>query len=191
MAVALIMDFEGGTAANYDAVMADMDLQGKLPPGGRFHAAGPSPTGWRVCDVWDGLEQFQAFAEAKILPLVAKHGLAEPKIETFHVHDERRGDPSALQFLQVVRIPDLDGAAFDALDSQVVPDGVPEHLGYHVNGKLGNGWCIVDTWDSKASRDAFLENNIRPAVEAAGIRSMPSFEDMDVHNTITQAGARA
>jgi hypothetical protein len=184
MAVALIMDFEGGTTQQYDAVMADMDLRGKMPDGGRFHAAGPYENGWRVCDVWDSMEHFQAFAERAIMPLTAKHGLPEPKIEFFHVHDERRGDMSAVQFLQVVRIPDLDGTAFDALDQQVSGGGVPDHLGFHVNGRLGDGWCVVDTWDSKAARDAFLEASIRPAVEASGMDAQPTFEDMDVYNTL-------
>src|SRR3954451_6349469 len=90
MAVGFILDFPGGTAEQYDQVVARMELGGHMAPGGSFHAAGPSADGWRVVDVWDSDEAFQRFAEEKIGPITQEVGLPEPKITRIEEH--RIGD---------------------------------------------------------------------------------------------------
>jgi hypothetical protein len=48
-----VMDFDGGTAAQYDGVLEEMGLTtGVVPDGAVFHYAGPGPRGWRVVDCW-------------------------------------------------------------------------------------------------------------------------------------------
>ena len=85
MPVAIEMDFPGGTAAQYDAVMVDMNLQGQAPEGARFHSAGPSPTGWQVIDCWDDPAAFDRFAEEQIGPYSREVGITEPP--QMRVHD--------------------------------------------------------------------------------------------------------
>ena len=34
--------------------------------------------------------------------------------------------------------------------------GVPLCWGANLNGQLGDGWCVIDTWTSRQARDAFL-----------------------------------
>src|SRR6478672_5031672 len=85
MAKVYVMDFPGGTAADYDAVMVDMDLGGQAPTGARFHSAGPSPTGWRVIDCWDDPAAFDRFSEEKIGPITARHGMQRPAVQVFDV----------------------------------------------------------------------------------------------------------
>ena len=41
VAIGMIIDFAGGTQEQYEAVLEQLNLGGKMPPGGIFHAAGP------------------------------------------------------------------------------------------------------------------------------------------------------
>ena len=89
MAVAVILDFEGGTLDQYDQVIERMGFEpgGAGAPGGLFHWVTETGNGIRVTDVWESREQFQRFAEEKIGPLTQEMGLAEPQM-TFHdVHN--------------------------------------------------------------------------------------------------------
>lgn len=91
MAVAVVMDFTGITQAQYDAVIADMDLGGGPAPHGIFHVAGPTDGGWRVVDVWESQEAFETFAQQQIVPLAQKHGLQQPpRVESWPVHNMLR-----------------------------------------------------------------------------------------------------
>jgi hypothetical protein len=89
MAVAVILDFEGGTLDQYDQVIERMGFEpgGAGAPGSLFHWVTETGNGIRVTDVWESREQFQRFAEEKIGPLTQEMGLAEPQM-TFHdVHN--------------------------------------------------------------------------------------------------------
>jgi hypothetical protein len=88
MAVALILDFKGATLDQYDQVIKDMDLGGKVAPGAISHWAAATDDGLRVVDVWESREQFDQFAEEKIGPLTAKAGIeGPPEITQFEVHN--------------------------------------------------------------------------------------------------------
>ena len=87
MAVALIMDFEGGTLDQYDQVLEKMELGGSLPDGGVFHWAAKTDDGVRVVDVWESQEAFDKFAEEQIGPITAEVGLSEPKVTPHEVHN--------------------------------------------------------------------------------------------------------
>jgi hypothetical protein len=64
MAVCIIIDIEGGTQEQYDAVLARLGLtdeQAVWPPGIISHVAGPFEGGWRMVDVWESEEAFERF----------------------------------------------------------------------------------------------------------------------------------
>jgi hypothetical protein len=180
------LDFADAGAAQYDTVVEKMGLRGRLPAGALFHAAGPTDTGWRVCDVWESAELFQDFAETKIGPISSEVGMPAPTVRSFEVSELERGGGGPVTFVQIVTIPGLDAQGFRALDDEVTgPDHVlPADCVFHVNGKLGDGWCVVDYWTSKDARDAFMEANIRPVMERTELAGPPSFDDVDVHNTL-------
>jgi len=46
--IGMIMTFPGVTQEQYEAVLQQLNLGGRMPPGGIFHAAGPVEGGWRV-----------------------------------------------------------------------------------------------------------------------------------------------
>jgi hypothetical protein len=191
-AVAIAMDFDDGTLRHYDEVTEEMGLGRHAPRGALFHASGLYEGHLRVVDVWESLDRFRAFADAELGPLASKHGLSAPRMRTVEVSQERRGDGTETRFLQVVTIPGLSEAEFRGMDEKILPGGSPpDGLVYHVNGPIDGGWCVIDTWTSKAARDRFLDERILPGVQAAGITATPTFEDMEVHNTLAPAGAGA
>lgn len=66
MAIAIVYDFPDMTRSRYDAIMRDVNLQGKLAPGMVFHAAGEEEEGkWRAVEVWESLEDWQTFFDQK------------------------------------------------------------------------------------------------------------------------------
>jgi hypothetical protein len=185
--VCFILDFPGGTLDQYDQVMERMQLGGENAPGGIFHAVGMNGDDLRVVDVWESDEAFQSFAEIQIGPHTAAVGIGEPAITRVPVHrtrdDRESGDEIA--FMQVVRLPGLDAEAFDAADAEIVPGGVsPDGLVFHVSGPDGSDFVVADAWISKDARDAFMEANIRPVMERTELAGPPSFDDVDVHNTL-------
>jgi hypothetical protein len=90
MAIAVVMDFEGGTLEQYDEVMKLMEFtpRGKCPPGAYGHWVTKTDNGIRVTDVWESKEQFEDFAANKIGPFSAQAGIPNPPALTFYdVHN--------------------------------------------------------------------------------------------------------
>jgi hypothetical protein len=191
MAVALILDFPGGTKAQYDEVVEKMDLHGRMAPGGLFHAAGSSESGWRVIDVWEDMATFERFRDEKIIPITREVGLARPSVRAFDVYKQRAGTGADPVLVQVVNLPGIDAAGFDEIDGKVIPGGGdPEHMTFHVNGPVEGGFCVIDGWDSKAERDRFMAENIQPAAQGSALTGPPRIEDLDVEATMRE-GAHA
>jgi hypothetical protein len=91
MAVALMLEFEGFTADEYDAVNAKVNPPGNPPAGLIFHSSGPSPEGgWRIVDVWESRDQFDQFMAQTVQPAMAEVVGAEEA--------ERRGPPAITEW---------------------------------------------------------------------------------------------
>ena len=88
MAVAVVMEFEG-TLDQYDQVVQSMGLEpgGATPPGALFHWVMKTDNGFRVTDVWESADQFQAFAEEHIGPNAQQAGLGPPDPTFNEVHN--------------------------------------------------------------------------------------------------------
>jgi hypothetical protein len=84
--VAVVLDFEDATLDQYDQVVQKMGFQpgGAGAPGGLFHWVTETPNGFRVNDVWETREQFEAFADAKIGPLSQEAGMTTPPTTEFY-----------------------------------------------------------------------------------------------------------
>jgi hypothetical protein len=52
-AVAVLVEWEGVTADQYDEMISSMSVTDVALPGALFHVAGPTENGWRVFDVWE------------------------------------------------------------------------------------------------------------------------------------------
>ena len=90
MAVAVQLDFRGGTLEQYDQVIEKMGFRKGGPggPGGLFHWVTRTDDGIRVVDVWESEEAFNAFAQEKIGPITQEVGVPNaPEIQMFEVHN--------------------------------------------------------------------------------------------------------
>jgi hypothetical protein len=90
MAIAVVMDFEGGNLDQYDRVIELMGFApgGQGAPGGLFHWVTRTDTGVRVTDVWESREQFERFAQEQIGPFSQQAGIeGPPAITFFEVHN--------------------------------------------------------------------------------------------------------
>jgi hypothetical protein len=84
--IGMIMTFPGGTQEQYDAVLQQLNLGGRMPPGGISHAAGPIEGGWRVVDVWETQEAFDIFLRERLEQAMQNAGLAPPEVEVWPVY---------------------------------------------------------------------------------------------------------
>ena len=90
MAVAVQLEFTGGTLDQYDEVVKRMGFSpdGAGAPGGLFHWVTKTADGIRVTDVWQSRELFDKFAEEQITPITAEVGVAPPSdVQFFDVHN--------------------------------------------------------------------------------------------------------
>lgn len=89
MAVAVVLEFDGGTVEQYDEVIGRMGFSPSGPggPGGLFHWVTKTEQGLRVTDVWESREAFDKFAQEKIGPITAEVGMPQPQISFFDVHN--------------------------------------------------------------------------------------------------------
>jgi hypothetical protein len=78
-------------AATYDAIKERV-MQAAIDRGSRFHAAGESPSGWRIIEIWDSREGLEAFMRDSLDPAVQEvsGGQAPPmeEPEVFEVYFE-------------------------------------------------------------------------------------------------------
>ncbi len=93
MAIGVIFSFPGGTIKQYDEVTRGLNNGQPLrslaewPGGGCLsHAAGATPGGLCVLDVWESAEKFQAFGET-LMPLIHQAGLKPDAPVIFPAHN--------------------------------------------------------------------------------------------------------
>ena len=89
MAVAIVMDFPGGTLEQYDQVIDKMGLEpgGDTPDGAFFHWVTQTTDGLRVVDVWETQEEFDRFAQEQIGPYTQEVGMQAPQMKVHDVHN--------------------------------------------------------------------------------------------------------
>ncbi len=85
MALMVVFDVDGMTAAQYDEVIAGLEEAGQTEPAGRLtHVAAPRAGGWLVVDTYESEDAFGRFGQ-HLLPILAARGIhAEPKVYPAH-----------------------------------------------------------------------------------------------------------
>lgn len=187
MAVALIIDLPNADRDRYERMRDRMDLGGRMPDGGMFHAAGSYAGSWRVIDVWEELPQFERFRDEKIIPIATELGLEPPRVEVIEVAEQKRGSGAEPALVQVVRLPGVDAVGFRAADMEILSalEGrAPEGATFHVNGPCDGGWCVVDAWSSKEARDRFIEERVMPVMQGTDMSGPPEIQDLVVEATL-------
>lgn len=189
MAVVLILDFPGVTKDQYDRVVEKMELGGRLPEGGMFHAAGSHEGGWRVIDVWEELPQFERFRDEKIAPISASEGVPPPSMRMVEVAERKPGSGAQPGFVQVVTLPGVDADTFRSVDERILADGIPPEITFHVNGPDGDDWVVVDAWERREARDEFMNSRVAPVMGEAALSGPPRIEDLAVEATLAARAA--
>ncbi len=90
MAIAFLLEWPGVTQAQYDAVVKELDLGGRVAPGGVFHVAGPVDGGWRVVDVWESQEVFDSFLREKLGRALQNAEVQPPQVQAWPVYNTLR-----------------------------------------------------------------------------------------------------
>ena len=79
------------TGEKYDAAMPRIEASGEFPPDGlEYHVAFKSNGNFRVSEIWDSREQFDAFGE-RLMPLLKDLGI------------ELSGEPEMLEIHNIVK----------------------------------------------------------------------------------------
>jgi hypothetical protein len=87
MPYAMHMYWKGVTPEQYDAAREEVHWEGELPDGAIFHVASFDGDAIRVFDLWESPQQFQEFAESRLMPGVQKVGIqGEPEVTLCEVH---------------------------------------------------------------------------------------------------------
>ena len=83
MAFLITHFFEGGTEAQYRAVVSKAHPAQGLPAGQIYHAAGPTEGGWLIAAVWDSKASFETFVHDTLMPTLQStpEGFAGPPQE--------------------------------------------------------------------------------------------------------------
>jgi hypothetical protein len=86
--VLVIVDFKGASQQQYDAAVKDLGEAGQVKLKERpHHFAAIKGDGMYIIDIWDSAEDFAKFGEIMI-PIVKKHGIADPHVEVLPLHNE-------------------------------------------------------------------------------------------------------
>lgn len=87
MKVRMEMKWDGVTPEEYEQVRKIVDWEGNKPTGAILHVAGFSNNALRVTDIWESAEDFNNFAQNRLMPGVAQIGMrGQPEVEIFPVH---------------------------------------------------------------------------------------------------------
>jgi hypothetical protein len=84
-AYGIIHFFAGGTKEQYEASLAAVHPEGRLPDGQIFHAAGPSEGGWTIIAVHDSKASWEKFRDGTLVPTLSAGvpgGFTAPPTET-------------------------------------------------------------------------------------------------------------
>ena len=93
MAIGVLLEFPGVTRAQYEEALSRLTNGGTLrslsdcPVKGLLsHLAGPTPSGWRVVDVWESEADLNRFTEI-LIPIGKALGFPDGAPQVFPVHN--------------------------------------------------------------------------------------------------------
>lgn len=81
MATVMTMHWPEVTREQYETARREINWEGDVPDGAKFHVAWFAPDGFRVLDLWDSQAQFEAFVQQRLMPGVQKIGIqGQPQV---------------------------------------------------------------------------------------------------------------
>jgi len=87
MATIMLMHWPGVSKEQYEQVRRDVNWEGEVPEGAKFHVAWFGQDGLHVLDLWESAEQFQAFSQNRLAAGVQRAGISgQPNVEFAESH---------------------------------------------------------------------------------------------------------
>jgi hypothetical protein len=75
------------TKDQYDVLRKEVDWENRQPVGGVFHAASFDDDGQiHVADVWESVDELNAFAQGHLMPAFARHNITPPSVAVYPAH---------------------------------------------------------------------------------------------------------
>jgi hypothetical protein len=89
MTILSILTGNNITKHMYEAVRKEVDWEHNHPEGLVLHAAGFDDSGnnIRVADIWESEEQLNNFLSNRLMPVMSKGAVPEPKVEIFQINN--------------------------------------------------------------------------------------------------------
>ena len=95
--MSILVRFTAASASTeqYDEVLRRLNDEGDWPPAGlEYHVCFDPDGDLRVSEIWDSMEQFEAFGE-RLMPMHKDAGIDVPPPEVFEIHNIVRGRSTA------------------------------------------------------------------------------------------------
>ena len=187
MAILMLMELEGGTREQYNAV--DELLGGvtveNAPEGLISHSAAITEDGLVVADVWESPEALEAFFEAQLGPAFQQAEIppTEPRILPVHNHIHGSGLHPG-----VLLIAEIDGMTTDDYDRMTGEieghggDGSAHPSVSHIAATDGDTLVVVDVWESEEAFGQFADSELAPS--AGDSMGEMSTKFGEVHNHV-------
>jgi hypothetical protein len=87
MATVMLMHWPEATIDQYEAARSEVDWEGNVPEGAKFHVAWMEEDGFHVLDLWESQAHFERFVESRLMPGVAKVGIqGQPRVRFYEAH---------------------------------------------------------------------------------------------------------
>jgi hypothetical protein len=81
MPIVMNMRWDGVTREQYEQAREEVAWEQRAPEGGIIHIASFTDDGLRVTDVWETAEDFNRFAESRLMPVVREIGIdGDPEV---------------------------------------------------------------------------------------------------------------
>jgi hypothetical protein len=87
LAILTMVEWDGVTQQQYEALRRLVNWEGDSPKGLSFHVAAFDEKGGHFVDNWETAEEFQGFIEGRLMPGAKQVGMpGEPRAQMFPVH---------------------------------------------------------------------------------------------------------
>ncbi|HKR64911.1 MAG TPA: hypothetical protein VJZ00_14350 [Thermoanaerobaculia bacterium] len=82
MATVMTMHWPEVTEEQYQRARQEINWEGDVPSGAKFHVSWFADDGFHVLDLWDSREQFETFVRDRLTPGVQKIGIqGQPSVQ--------------------------------------------------------------------------------------------------------------
>lgn len=87
MATIMLMHWPEVTKEQYEAVRREVNWEGDVPKGAKFHVTWFGNDGFHVLDLWESQAEFEAFSQNRLAQGLQKVGIAgQPRVEFVPSH---------------------------------------------------------------------------------------------------------